>query len=118
MKTMTNEQKLDLLADMMDPVGEIVGDREVLALASNGRVAQALQAAIRNHKGEVLAIMAAVEGEDPATYRLDGAVLLLKAIAKWNELQEIVKTLFPSPPQSAAAASSGVLMENTEEKGP
>ena len=117
MNQMSNEAKLDMLADMLDPVGEIISDREVLLPAKDGHIAKALQAAIRRHKGAVLAIMAAVEGEDPDTYRLDGAVLLLKAMAKWNELQGIAQELFPSAPQSEAAASSGAAMENTEEEG-
>lgn len=118
MKAMTNEQKLDLLADLMDPLGEIAGDRAILKLASEGGVAQALAQAIRGHKGAVIRIMAAIEGEEADGYRLDGAVLLIKALAKWNAIQDIVTELFPTPAQSAAAASSGPATEATQEKGP
>lgn len=118
MKPMSNEEKLELLADLMDPVGEIIGDEDVLKLAADMKLAAAAAQAIRGHKGAVLRILAAIEGEDPEKYHLDGAVLLVKALARLNEIQEITKELFPTHAQSAAAASSGRAMEATTEKGP
>jgi hypothetical protein len=118
MKPMSNEDKLDLLADLMDPVGEIIGDGAVLKLAAETKLSAAAAQAIRGHKGAVLRILAAIEGEDPETYHLDGAVLLVKALARLNEIQQITRELFPTQAQSADAAYSGPAMEAIPGKGP
>lgn len=106
-----NYDKLDLLCELIEPIGEIIGDKEALLLWKGGSRAEGIKKMIRDHKGAVIRVMAAIEGEDPATYRIDGAVLLLKAVAKFNELQTLAEALFPSSAQSADGASSGPAMD-------
>lgn len=102
-----NYDKLDLLCELIDPIGEIVGDPEALLLIKGGKRAAGVKAMIKNHKAAVVRVLAAIEGEDPETYRIDGGVLLIKLIAKFNELQDLADALFPSQAQNAGGASSG-----------
>ena len=110
-----NYDKLDLLAELIDPMGEILTDREALLCWKAGRKADGLRLMIVNHKAAIVEILARLEGEDPASYRIDGGALLLKLIAKWNELQEMAEVLFPSRAQSADAAYSGPVTDATRE---
>lgn len=107
----TNYDKLDLLAELIDPMSEIFTDPEALLCWKGGRRAEGVKLMVKNHKDAIVRILAAIEGEDPETYRIDGAVLMLKLIVKYNELKELADALFPSAAQSADDASSGPAME-------
>jgi len=102
-----NYDKLDMLVDLIDPMTEIITDPEALLLWKAGKRAEALKRMIGAHKAAVVRALAIIEGEDPERYQIDGGVLLLKLIAKWNELQQLADALFPSSAQSAGGASSG-----------
>lgn len=102
-----NYDKLDLLCELIDPIGEIIGDKEALLLWKGGSRADGIKQMIQKHKDAVIRVLAAIEGEDPDTYRIDGAVLLLKVVAKFSELQSLADALFPSAAQSADGTSSG-----------
>lgn len=104
-----NYDKLDLLCELIDPIEEIIGDKEALLLWKGGSRAAGIKRMIQKHKDAVIRVLAAIEGEDPDTYHIDGAVLLLKVVAKFSELQDLADALFPSAAQSADGASSGPL---------
>lgn len=104
---MDNGDKLDLLADLIEPVGELLGDREALAAWRDGDRGGCLRRLIRGHKGAIVEILARLEGRDPAEYQLDGGALMLRLLAKWGELRELAEALFPSPAQSADTGRSG-----------
>ena len=112
--TQQNYDKLDRMADMIEPLGEILGDREAMAAWRDGRRAAALRALIVGHRAAVVRLLAAFEGKAPEAYALDGGVLLVKLVYRFNELQELANALFPSRAQNAGGASSGPVTENTE----
>lgn len=108
-----NYDKLDMLAEMLEPIGEIAGDREAMALWRRGARVEAIKRMIVAHKDAVIRILAAIEGEDPETYTLDGGILLLKILAKFRELREVAEALFPTQAPRGAAASSGAATGDT-----
>ena len=114
---MSNEDKLDLLAELIEPAGEILSDQAALAAWRDGDRRGGLQRLIRGHKGAIIEILARLEGRDPAEYELDGGALLLKLLARWNGLKELAEALFPLPAQSADAGRSGPATEATGGKG-
>lgn len=67
------ERCLDVLADVIGPVVNMAQDPELKrAVSGDGpqslRVAKAAPAIIKGHKDDIVAILAAVEGVDPAEY--------------------------------------------------
>lgn len=62
------ERAIEVLADLMEPVAEIMADKEVVALIRSGQKIKGISAALKNHKKACLTVLALTEGEDPETY--------------------------------------------------
>lgn len=63
------EQSLDILVEIMEPAAAIMADKEVAKLAKKkAPVIKIVKAAIKNHKKEVIEVLAALEGETPEEY--------------------------------------------------
>ena len=114
---MNNGDKLDLLAELIEPVGELLSDKQALAAWRDGDRRGGLRQLIRGHKGAIVEILARLEGREPADYQIDGGALLLKLLAKWSEMRELAEALFPLPAQSADAGRSGPVTAATGESG-
>lgn len=108
-----NYDKLDLLAAMIEPMSAIVTDREAIRAWREQRKAEAVGMMIRNHKPEIIELLAALDGVAVSEYALNPDEVLLKLLARACELSELVKTLFPTRAQSAEEAFSGHAMGNT-----
>ena len=109
----TNEEALDLFADLMEPVATILGDKEVLDSLNNGNPhVRTAALAIRKHKPEVVQVLARLDGVPVEEYRVNIIALPLKLVRLLNapEFQE----LFTGADQMNDAASSGSATENTE----
>lgn len=112
----TNEENLDLFADLMAPVAEIMTDEEVVSAfrAEGGRAIDAVKPAIKNHKKAIIEILAALEGVDVESYVVPPpAQLLMKIVNLANDPD--VQCLFSLQGQTEVAASSGSATENTTE---
>ena len=91
----TGERALDVLADLIDPVAEILGDKEISAALQSGKApAKAIKLALKNHKRAVLDMMAAIDGEDPETYQPSLFVLPKRLLDLLNDPE--VQQLFAS----------------------
>ena len=89
------ERALDVLADLIDPVAEILGDKDISAALQDGKApAKAIKLALKNHKRAVLDMMAAIEGEDPETYQPSLFVLPKRLLDLLNDPE--VQQLFAS----------------------
>ena len=63
------EKALDMLADLIEPATSIMADKEIARMAKAQMPAiKIVKLAIKNHKREVLEIMAILDGEDPKDY--------------------------------------------------
>ena len=110
---MNNEDRLELFADLVEPAGEVIGDREVAKLLQDGKIAKAVKTAIKGHKTAVIEILARLDGVEPSAYNVPGPIgLTIKLINLFNDPE--MQQLFQSGPQSDLAASSGPVMANTE----
>lgn len=108
------EQALDIFVELMEPATTIMADKEVAQLAkSNVPIVKIVKAAIKNHKREVIEILAILDGEDPKEYAKKITVFSLPA-----KLLEIlndpdVQSLFTSQGQTIEASSTSAT-ESTE----
>lgn len=58
------EEALDVLADLLEPISAIAGDKEISEITrNNGSVGQLCAAILRRHKPEVVQIMAIDDGK-------------------------------------------------------
>lgn len=115
MKERTNEETLDLFADLLEPFGELLADKEVAETLQSGKMLRAASKAIKGHKSAVIEILARLDGEEPGAYKVNMFTIPKKLMALFSspELQE----LFSSQPQKSDAAASGAATENTEGSG-
>ena len=106
------EAALDLLADLIEPAGEIMSDKEIGEVFKENRF-KAIGLAIKNHKKSVMQILATMDGVSVDEYRCNVFTLPVKILEILND-QELVQ-LFTYQGQTGDANSSGSASENTEE---
>ena len=108
-----DEAALDLLADILEPVSEIIADPEVKAAFEGNKKIKAVSVMIKNHKPETLTILARLAGKPVDEFECNVFTLPLKILEILND-----KTLidfFSSQAQMTVNISSGSVTENTEE---
>ena len=113
MEKRSNEERLELFADLIEPAAEILGDKAVADTMRTGTRAAAVSAAIKGHKKAVITILAALDGVAVADYRVPGPVGIMKRLLELINDPEI-QELFTLQAQKPDAADSGSAMENTE----
>lgn len=106
------EAALDLLADLIEPAGEIMSDKEIGDVFKKNRF-KAIGLAIRNHKKAVMQIMASMDGVPVDEYKCNVLTLPVKILELLNDPDLI--QLFTYQGQTGDAKSSGSASENTEE---
>lgn len=115
------EEALDVLADIIEPLAMILADEEVQKISKqkNVNVLSYIKPMIKNHKKEVMIILARLENETPEEYAQKVTLLTLPIkLAEFINEPE-VKSLFLSQEQNIieSSASSSPAMETTEAKG-
>lgn len=108
------EQALDMLADLIEPAAAIMTDREIVsAVRANLPKIKIVKAAIKNHKPEVIEILAILDGADPKEYA--EKVTLFTLPAKLLEIfnDPDLMSLFTSQGQKPETLS-GSATESTE----
>lgn len=107
-----NKEALDTLVELIDPVVEICKDAELKqVMADNNRV-QAIKLAVKNHKKQVVQILAILDGENPQTYEFNIVTLPIKLMELFND--EDMMAFFASQGWMNSETSSGSVTENTE----
>ena len=106
------EAALDILADLIEPVGEIMSDKEIGEVFKKNRF-KAIGLAIKNHKKAVMQIMAVLDGVPVDEYKCNVFTLPAKILELLND-PELIQ-LFTYQGQTGDANSSGSASENTEE---
>ena len=105
------EAALDILADLIEPAGEIMSDKEIGEVFKKNRF-KAIGLAIRNHKKAVMQILATMDGVPVDEYKCNVLTLPVKILELLND-PELVQ-LFAYQGQTGDAESSGSASENTE----
>ena len=108
----TNEQELELFADLIDPVAEILRDEAVKEKLQAGDFVGATQVICRAHAKSVIEVLAALDGVPVEDYKVRAITIPKKILAFVNDPE--FKELFISPEQSDPAVSSGSATANTE----
>ena len=105
------EAALDALADLLEPITEIITDEEFVRLSrSNAPKIKLAKAAIKGHKKAIIEILAILDGVPPEEYEVNLITLPKKLLEVFNDPD--VASLFQSRGQ-VTAASSGSAMVNT-----
>ena len=116
--TRSNEDKLELFADILEPAGAIYEDKTWAMQWQAGERIAAIRSLIKNHKAEIVEILARIDGVEPAEYRIDGVSLFVRLYNLFNRPDlEPVTGLFTSQAQSGGGESSGPAMENIAAAG-
>lgn len=112
----TNDENLELFADLMLPVSEILSDPDVAGkIKDGGKPINAIHAAIKGHKKAIVEILATLEGQNPDGYVVPPpAQLLMKIVNLVNDPD--IQSLFTLQGQNDIAASSGSAMVNIEDQ--
>ena len=106
------EAALDILADLIEPAGEIMSDKEIGEVFKENRF-KAIGLAIKNHKKSVMQIMATIDGVPVEEYKCNVFTLPATILELLND-SELIQ-LFTYQGQTGDANSSGSASENTEE---
>ena len=106
------EAALDVLADLIEPAGEIMSDKEIGEVFKENRF-KAIGMAIKNHKKAVMQILATMDGVPVDEYKCNVFSLPVKILEILNDPEMI--QLFTYQGQTGDANSSGSASENTEE---
>ena len=106
------EAALDILADLIEPAGEIMSDKEIGEVFKKNRF-KAIGLAIKNHKKAVMQIMATIDGVPVEEYKCNVFTLPVKILELLND-PDIVQ-LFTYQGQTGDANSSGSASGNIEE---
>ena len=106
------EAALDILADLIEPAGEIMSDKKIGEVFKENRF-KAIGLAIKNHKKAVMQIMATMDGVPVEEYKCNVFTLPAKILQLLND-PELVQ-LFTSQGQTGDAKSSGSVAVNTVE---
>ena len=106
------EAALDILADLIEPAGEIMSDKGIGEVFKKNRF-KAIGMAIKNHKKAVMQIMAIMDGVPVDEYKCNVFTLPAKILELLNDPALI--QLFTYQGQTGDAKSSGSVSENTEE---
>ena len=106
------EAALDILADLIEPAGEIMSDKEIGDVFKKNRF-KAIGLAIKNHKKAVMQILATMDGVPVEEYKCNVFSLPVKILELLNDPEMI--QLFTYQGQTGDAKSSGSASENIED---
>ena len=107
------ERALEVLADIIDPIGEIGEDEEFMTLLTKEKdYKAALKCILKKHSKSTLTIIALLNEEDVETYQ--PSLLELPAMVMDLLQDKDFLSLFISQEQSTEQTSSGPATENTE----
>ena len=115
------EEALDVLADIIEPLTSILSDKEIQALSKkkNTPVMKFVKPAIKNHKKELIEVLARLNKQTVEEYEKNISLVTLpmQVLELINDPE--VQSLFHSQEESriTSLASSSPAMENTEAEG-
>ena len=112
------EEAFDTLADIIEPLTIIFTDEEIVKISKeeNAPPIKYVVPAIKNHKKEIIEVLARLENEPVEEYKKKvNLVSLPKQVLDLINDPE-VQDLFTSQAQMTQLGSSGSAMENTEAK--
>lgn len=107
-----DDEALELLANIIVPLTSIFSDKEVVS--AQGNKAKMVSVAIKNHKAEVMEIMARLDCVEPSEYHINALSLPMKVLEIINDKDLL--SFFSAQSQNILSEYSGSVMESTEEE--
>lgn len=107
------DDALDLIADLLEPATEIMGDKNVKTAYYTKNMASAVKVAIKGHKDAVKLILAVLEEQDPKTYEPSVTDIIQGAMQIFND--KALQDLFTLPDQTSEEDTSGSASESSED---
>ena len=107
-----NEQAIEALADMFDPIVEIASDNAIISAARSDNKILMIKLMLKNHARAIFELMAASEGVPADEYECNMLTLPAKLMELLNRPE--FSFLFPSQGQKVEETSFGSATENTE----
>ena len=104
------EAALDILADLIEPAGEIMSDKEIGEVFKKNRF-KSIGLAIKKHKKAIMQILATIDGVPVDEYKCNVFTLPVKILELLNDPDLI--QLFTYQGQTGDAKASGSASENT-----
>lgn len=112
LREIKNEQAIELLADMFDPVMEIASDDKVVSAARSENKILLAKIILKEHAKTVFELMAMTEGVPVEEYECNVMTLPAKLVELFNQPE--FEFLFQSQGQKMGETSFGSATENTE----
>lgn len=114
-----DEQALDLLAEIFEPAVNVMSDDEFLKAWDRGKRMEAVKAAIKNHKSDVMKVLAAMEGVPVDEYHCNIFTLPIRLGEIIGEIMKEPELMAFFTPQGRkkSETTSGSVTESTEENG-
>lgn len=107
-----NEQAIEALADMFDPIVEIASDDAIKSAARSGNKILVVKLMLKNHARSIFELMALSEGVPVDEYECDVLTLPMKLLDLFNRPE--LSFLFQSQGQKTGETSFGSATENTK----
>ena len=107
-----NEQAIEALADMFDPIVEIASDDAIKSAARSDNKILVIKLMLKNHARSIFELMAASDGVPVDEYECNMLTLPAKLMELFNRPE--FSFLFPSQSQKTDETSFGSATENTE----
>jgi hypothetical protein len=111
-------EAMDVLADLLDPVTELVKKPEILKVIDENGLndIETIKALIKGGKMEVLQILAILDGRPIEEFMETFDILTLPVMLYQTFNDDALQAVFTSQGQNEAVKSSGLAMESTEEE--
>lgn len=108
-----NEEALDILADLIEPAAKIFSDKAIEREWNSGNRIGAVKVAIKNHKSEVIDILAIMEGIPRDEYKCNVVTIPARLLEILNDPDLV--DFFGQQSQSGTDVFSGSAMASTED---
>ena len=109
------EKAIEVFADLLEPVSNILSDEEVAnAFKNDESKIEIIKKMLKKHSKDVIKAMAIIDGVPVDKYEVNFLTLPSKLMEIFND--EAISELFTSQSQNLTSEHSGSVMENIEEK--
>lgn len=112
-----NEDALELLADILDPLAEIMTDPKIREFSKDKKAnrMQVIQYLLKNHAKSIIAVFARIDNTPVEKFDANILSMTTKLLEVFNDKDFI--DFFRSQGQMLAGEPSGSVTESTEETG-
>lgn len=107
-----DDEAMDLLADIIDPCAEIFADKALVSAIRANKRTEAVKMAVRDHRKDVVEIMARLHGEKVEDFHYNLFTLPMMLLSVLNDKDLL--SFFSSQGEKVVETPSGSVTENTE----